>query len=91
MRESTGTARPRRKRSAPSCRDASSKCAVAAGDRVEARSLLLVLEAMKMQNEIRTVRGGLVTRVLAEAGKVVDGGALLAVVVPDEGLRPPIQ
>ena len=35
--------------------------AVAAGDRVEARSLLLVLEAMKMQNEIRTARGGLVT------------------------------
>ncbi len=65
--------------------------AVAAGDRIEARSLLLVLEAMKMQNEIRTVRGGLVTRVLAEAGKAVDGGALLAVVVPDEGLRPPIQ
>jgi biotin carboxyl carrier protein len=57
--------------------------AVSAGDRVEARSLLLVLEAMKMQNEIRTVRGGLVTRVAVEAGKAVEGGALLAVVRQD--------
>ncbi len=51
--------------------------AVAAGDRVEAGSLLLVLEAMKMQNEIRASRGGLVTRVVVEAGKAVEGGALL--------------
>ena len=54
--------------------------AVAVGDRLEAKSLLLVLEAMKMQNEIRCARGGLVTRVAVEAGKAVDGGALLAVV-----------
>jgi biotin carboxyl carrier protein len=53
---------------------------VAAGDRVEARSLLLVLEAMKMQNEIRASRAGLVTRVVVEAGKAVEGGALLAVI-----------
>jgi biotin carboxyl carrier protein len=57
--------------------------AVAAGDRVEARSLLLVLEAMKMQNEIRASRPGLVTRVVVEAGKAVEGGALLAVVRQD--------
>jgi biotin carboxyl carrier protein len=57
--------------------------AVAAGDRVEARSLLLVLEAMKMQNEIRTARGGLVMRVAVEAGKAVEGGTLLAVVRQD--------
>ena len=57
--------------------------AVAAGDRVEPRSLLLVLEAMKMQNEIRCARGGLVTRVAVEAGKAVEGGALLAVVRQD--------
>ena len=57
--------------------------AVAAGDRVEARSLLLVLEAMKMQNEIRTAHGGLVTRVAVEAGKAVEGGALLAVIRQD--------
>ena len=65
--------------------------AVAAGDRVEARSLLLVLEAMKMQNEIRTVRGGLVTRVAVEAGKAVEGGALLAVVRQETAASAPIQ
>jgi len=57
--------------------------AVAVGDRVEAKSLLLVLEAMKMQNEIRCARGGVVTRVAVEAGKAVEGGALLAVVRQD--------
>ncbi len=65
--------------------------AVSAGDRVEARSLLLVLEAMKMQNEIRTVRGGLVTRVAVEAGKAVEGGALLAVVREESNTPPSIQ
>jgi biotin carboxyl carrier protein len=65
--------------------------AVAAGDRVEARSLLLVLEAMKMQNEIRTTRGGLVTRVAVEAGRAVEGGALLAVVREDPGDPASIQ
>jgi len=57
--------------------------AVAAGDRVQAKSLLLVLEAMKMQNEIRCAHGGLVTRVAVEAGKAVEGGTLLAVVRQD--------
>jgi biotin carboxyl carrier protein len=65
--------------------------AVSPGDRVEARSLLLVLEAMKMQNEIRTARGGLVTRVVVEAGKAVDGGALLAVVRLEADPPTPIQ
>ena len=65
--------------------------AVAAGDRVEARTLLLVLEAMKMQNEIRTARGGLVTRVAVEAGKAVEGGALLAVIRQEPAAAPPIQ
>ena len=65
--------------------------AVAAGDRVEARSLLLVLEAMKMQNEIRTVRGGLVTRVAVEAGRAVEGGALLAIIRHEAASSPAIQ
>jgi biotin carboxyl carrier protein len=38
---------------------------------------------MKMQNEIRTARGGLVMRVAVEAGKAVEGGTLLAVVRQD--------
>jgi biotin carboxyl carrier protein len=65
--------------------------AVAAGDRVEARSLLLVLEAMKMQNEIRTARGGLVARIAVEAGKAVEGGALLAVIRQETAGSPTIQ
>ena len=63
--------------------------AVAVGDRVEAKSLLLVLEAMKMQNEIRCARAGIVIRVAVEAGKAVEGGALLAVIRQDaDGVRP---
>ena len=53
---------------------------VAAGDRVESGSVVLVLEAMEMQNEIRCDRGGIVERVEVQAGQPVDGGALLAVV-----------
>jgi len=55
---------------------------VVEGDRVDAGGLLLVLEAMKMQNEIRAARGGIVTRVAAETGKAVEGGTLLLVLRP---------
>jgi len=50
---------------------------VAEGDRVEAGNILLVLEAMKMQNEIRASSGGRVSRCVVSAGDAVDGGALL--------------
>lgn len=53
---------------------------VAQGDTVAAAGLILVLEAMKMQNEIRSSRAGTVLRVCVEAGKPVEGGSLLAVV-----------
>jgi biotin carboxyl carrier protein len=53
--------------------------AVAEGENVAAGGLLLVLEAMKMQNEIRTERGGTVARLSVAAGEAVEGGALLAV------------
>jgi biotin carboxyl carrier protein len=56
---------------------------VAEGAAVRAGEGVLVLEAMKMQNEIRTARGGLVMRVAVEAGKAVEGGTLLAVVRQD--------
>ncbi|HKF44972.1 MAG TPA: biotin/lipoyl-containing protein [Thermoanaerobaculia bacterium] len=49
----------------------------AAGDRVEPGALLLVLEAMKMQNEIRASRGGVVERCEVEQGQTVEGGAFL--------------
>ncbi len=53
--------------------------AVSEGQKVAAGSLLLVLEAMKMQNEIRTERGGTVTRLSVAAGEAVEGGARLAI------------
>jgi biotin carboxyl carrier protein len=52
---------------------------VAPGDEVPPGGLLLILEAMKMQNEIRSAEGGTVIRVEAERGKPVESGALLAV------------
>lgn len=53
---------------------------VKAGDAVEAGQGLLVVEAMKMQNEIRSPKSGTVERVLAEAGQAVNAGEVLCVV-----------
>jgi biotin carboxyl carrier protein len=50
------------------------------GDRVEAGQGLLVVEAMKMQNEIRSPKGGTVERVLAREGQPVNAGDILCVV-----------
>jgi 3-methylcrotonyl-CoA carboxylase alpha subunit len=51
--------------------------AVALGQTVSPGALLLVLEAMKMQNEIRSEHGGTVVRLDVEKGRVVESGALL--------------
>jgi biotin carboxyl carrier protein len=53
---------------------------VKAGDRVEAGQGLLVVEAMKMQNEIRSPKSGIVERVLAKEGQPVTAGEALCVV-----------
>jgi biotin carboxyl carrier protein len=53
---------------------------VKAGDRVEAGQGLLVVEAMKMQNEIRSPKSGTVERVLAEESQAVNAGEVLCVV-----------
>lgn len=55
---------------------------VAAGDSVEAGGLLLVLEAMKMQNELRATHGGVVLQCAIAAGQTVDAGALLLTIQP---------
>ena len=47
---------------------------VAQGDRVEAGQGVLVLEAMKMKNEIQAESGGVVSRFLVEEGQTVEGG-----------------
>ena len=44
---------------------------VKAGDQVEAGQVLLIVEAMKMKNSIRSTHGGLVKDVLVSAGQSV--------------------
>jgi len=51
--------------------------AVAEGEDVHPGQPLLVLEAMKMENELRAEGAGRVERVLVEAGATVEGGQVL--------------
>ncbi|HTO77414.1 MAG TPA: biotin/lipoyl-containing protein [Thermoanaerobaculia bacterium] len=53
---------------------------VVEGDSVAAGQVLIVLEAMKMQNEIRAEGAGIVTRCAVSAGEAVDGGTLMVVI-----------
>lgn len=53
--------------------------AVVAGDRVDAGQELLVIEAMKMQNELRSPRDAVVERVAVAAGQTIDLGDVLVV------------
>jgi acetyl-CoA/propionyl-CoA carboxylase biotin carboxyl carrier protein len=53
---------------------------VAEGDEVAAGDVLLVLEAMKMENDIVAERGGTVTEVAVSEGESVDTGATLVVI-----------
>ena len=50
---------------------------VAAGDAVVAGQGVLVLEAMKMQNEIQAEHEGTIKRVCVSAGEAVEGGDVL--------------
>ena len=52
---------------------------VAPGDVVEAGQGLLVIEAMKMQNELRAPRAGTVERVAVGEADTIDNGDLLVV------------
>ncbi len=49
------------------------------GDSVKAGDILLILEAMKMENEILAPRDGVVAQVATSKGSVVDTGAPLVV------------
>ena len=53
---------------------------VKAGDTVKAGQILMVLEAMKMENEIMAGTDGTVTAVAVSAGQSVDAGALLCTI-----------
>lgn len=55
----------------------------AVGAAVQPRQPLVVVEAMKMENELRAKRSGIVTELLVQEGQSVDAGALLLVVTPE--------
>ena len=54
--------------------------AVAAGDDVVAGQRLLAVEAMKMENELRSPRAGTVDRVATAVGQTVELGDPLVVI-----------
>jgi biotin carboxyl carrier protein len=56
------------------------RVAVGVGDAVSARQPVVVVEAMKMENELRASRDGIVAEIHAREGMSVDAGALLVVI-----------
>ncbi len=55
------------------------KLLVKPGDKVDARQGLVVVEAMKMENELRARAGGTVSEVRVTEGSSVEAGAILVV------------
>jgi len=53
---------------------------VSQGDEVEAGAGVLVVEAMKMQNEIKSPKKGRIQKILVGEGAAVNGGDVLAIV-----------
>jgi biotin carboxyl carrier protein len=53
---------------------------VSAGDTVEARQAVVVVEAMKMENELRSPKAGRVKEVAVAAGASVEAGRVLVII-----------
>jgi biotin carboxyl carrier protein len=53
---------------------------VAAGDTIEAGQGIVVVEAMKMQNEIRSPKSGTVEKLAVAEGQTVNAGDLVAII-----------
>jgi biotin carboxyl carrier protein len=62
------------------------RVAVVVGDVVQAGQGLVVVEAMKMENELRAVTAGVVTAVRATPGEAVNKGAILVELGPVPGV-----
>ena len=60
------------------------KVEVAEGERVEAGNVVVILEAMKMENPVKAHKAGIVKNLAVEAGSHVDKGAALLEIVADE-------
>jgi biotin carboxyl carrier protein len=58
--------------------------AVGVGDRVEAGESVAIVEAMKMENDLKAESGGVVARILVSAGEPVEKGAVLVEFEADE-------
>ena len=56
------------------------KVLVAAGDAVEVGRGVLVMEAMKMENELKATRAGTIQEIRVKEGQAVEMGALLLVI-----------
>ncbi len=54
--------------------------AVQPGDRVQAGDTLVVIEAMKMENELKAVAAGTIAEVRVTAGQAVNPGDVMVVV-----------
>ena len=61
------------------------KVLVSKGDQVEVDRGLVIIEAMKMESELKSPITGIVTEIHIAAGDTVDTNALLVVVEPPEG------
>jgi pyruvate carboxylase subunit B len=55
---------------------------VGVGDTVRAGQGVLIMEAMKMENELKADAPGVVSRILAESGQAVEKGAVLIEFTP---------
>lgn len=53
---------------------------VSRGEKVERDQGLIIVEAMKMENEVRSPAAGTVKEIRVKAGKTVDAGAVLVVI-----------
>jgi biotin carboxyl carrier protein len=56
---------------------------VSRGDAVQAGDVLMVIEAMKMNNELRALRSGRVQEVYVSRGQRVEQGSALLLLVAD--------